>query len=166
MLGRRFLLALAALLLLTLPAIAQQAGPAPKPNFAAYPAEPALRGKPKQPDFAGRDAAFAEFRTRLTAAARKTANFSSHYVITQIGCGTGCNTAYVIDKATGAVTVFPRGGATHAELDLKHNARSALVVASWRSTTDDKCWTEQFVLRAGKFELLGGTYRSGAACFE
>ena len=164
--GRRIFLQLAAMLVLALPAFAQQAGPAPNPNFAAYPAEPALRDKPKLPDFAGRDAAFAEFRTRLTEAARKAANFSGHYVITQIGCGTGCNTAYVIDKATGAVTLFPRGGATHAELGLNHNARSALVVASWRSTTDDKCWTEQFVLRSGNFERLNGTYRSGAACFE
>ena len=160
----RRLIPLLALLLLAGPGLAQPA--ATRPNFAAHPGEPALRGTAKLPDFRGRDASFADFRTRLTEAARKPANFSGHYVITQIGCGTGCNTAYLIDKASGAVSLFPRGGGENAELGLQYNARSALVVASWRSGTDDKCWTEQFVLRHGAWDKLNATYKSGQACFE
>ncbi len=156
-----------AALLLGMPATAQQpANPPPRPNFTAYPAEPTLRGPAKLPDFAGRDAAFAQFRTRLTQAARQRANFSGHYVITQIGCGTGCNRPHLIDKTTGAVSLFPRGGEDNPDLGLNYNSRSALVVADWRSRTDDKCWTEQFVLNNGAFTRIGATYRSGAACFE
>jgi hypothetical protein len=163
----RFLPAcLAALLLAVAPAASQQPGPAPRPNFAAHKPEPALQGPAKMPDFRGRDAAFADFRTRLNDAARGKANFSGHYVITQIGCGSGCNTAYVIDKATGAVSLFPRGGEEHPELGLQYNVRSSLVVASWRSRTDDKCWTEQFVLRNGTWDKLNASYKSGQACFE
>lgn len=151
---------------LGLPATAHAQSPPPKPNFAAHPAEPALHGPGKMPDFAGRDATFANFRTRLNEAARQRANLSGHYVITQIGCGTGCNTAYLIDKSSGAVSLFPRGGEQNAELGLQYNARSALVLASWRSATDDKCWAEQFVLKNGTFQRISATYRSGAACFE
>jgi len=153
-------------LLLAAPAAAQTSNRPQKPNFAAYPAEPALRGGAKMPDFQGRDARFAEFRTRLTEAARGRASFSGHYVIAEIGCGSGCNTRYVIDKATGAVSLFPRGGAENPELGLQYKVGSALVVATWRSPTDDKCWTEQLVLRNGVWDRFNGTYKSGAACFD
>ena len=46
-----------------------------------------------------------QFRTVLTEAFKKQANFDRHYVIAEIGCGSGCFSYTAIDKNTGKV--FP-----------------------------------------------------------
>lgn len=143
------------------PAFAQRP---PAANFTAHPAGPAYTGPARQPDFAGADKPYAAFRTRLSAAARERANFAGKYVVTQIGCGTGCNNAYVIDKSTGHILAFPLRGEANGELNLSHKPTSTLIVAQWRSPQDDRCWTEEFVLKDNAFTKLRGSSRPGPGC--
>lgn len=47
------------------------------------------------------------YRTRLTQALKEAANFNGHYVMTDIGCGSGCFTLVAVDKNTGKVYKVP-----------------------------------------------------------
>src|ERR1035437_10150248 len=48
-----------------------------------------------------------QFKTILTEAFKKPSNFDEHYVVAEIGCGTGCFTFVAIDKNTGKVYPAP-----------------------------------------------------------
>lgn len=48
-----------------------------------------------------------DFRTRLEAAIKKAPNFSGHYIVELIGCGSGCQLLAIIDKISGRVNFFP-----------------------------------------------------------
>lgn len=50
-----------------------------------------------------------QYKTVLTESFKKPANFGVHYVVAEIGCGTGCFTFIVIDKNTGKVYPAPIG---------------------------------------------------------
>lgn len=41
------------------------------------------------------------YKTILSEALKKPANFYNHYVVVSIGCGTSCDTFYIVDKLTG-----------------------------------------------------------------
>ena len=43
------------------------------------------------------------YRTRLKAAAAKGPNFAGHYIVEEIGCGSSCQTVWVIDAITGKI---------------------------------------------------------------
>ncbi len=53
-----------------------------------------------------------QFKTILTEAFKKPANFNEHYIVAEIGCGTGCFTFVAIDKNTGKVYPAPIGNDT------------------------------------------------------
>lgn len=48
-----------------------------------------------------------QHKTLLTKAYQENPNFNGHYVITSVGCGTGCFTYVVLDKQTGQTYPLP-----------------------------------------------------------
>lgn len=50
-----------------------------------------------------------QYKAVLTEAFKKPANFNEHYVVAEVGCGTGCFTFVIIDKNTGKVYPAPIG---------------------------------------------------------
>lgn len=82
------------------------AQPAPLPGtrfaadnyrFADYPPKELLTGASKLPDFSGRDADFRLYRTRIREGVAQGVNFAGHYSLIEIGCGTSCRFAFVVD---------------------------------------------------------------------
>lgn len=110
---------------------------------------PVYRGPVKLPDFARRDKASANYRTRIADGMRAGPNFAGHYAIIEIGCGTGCRYVKMADVKTGKVHEFPYGGEEYYVLSLKYNARSNRVRASWVS--DDKCIKDELVWNGKAF---------------
>jgi hypothetical protein len=93
-------------LLLLLALLAGGAGAADE--FARYPADRALVGRPARPDVAKGRAR--RYRTVLREAAREGPNFNGHYRVAWWGCGTNCIEWAVIDLRTGKVW-FPSSAA-------------------------------------------------------
>lgn len=101
-------------------------------RFEDYPAVARLEvGSPSAlPDFAGRDAWARRFQTRIFEGMAEGPDFAGHYSLIQIGCGTGCSFAYLVDHATGEVLPFPYGQERQA-MSLSRNVDSRLVKVSW-----------------------------------
>ena len=62
-------------------------------RFGQYPVS-VFQGPVVYPDFAGAQKPYANFRTRLTDAAKGGVNFAGHYALVQFGCGMGCTQGY------------------------------------------------------------------------
>lgn len=128
-------------------------------QFSFYPADNYISSSDQvsYPDFAGRDRNARYYRTRIREGLSKGANFAGHYSLIEIGCGTSCRFAYVVDALTGEVFSFPYGGEENYQLDLLFNIDSKLVKATWQ-TFDEKSCTHQDLLWTGKkFEVLNET---------
>jgi hypothetical protein len=93
------------------------------------------------PDFAGRDKKFAYLRSRIAAGLKEGANFSNHYTIIQIGCGSGCTNNLLVDRATGEVHEMPWGGEYQQMLTFKYSVRSNLITVTW--TSSGNCFSQR-----------------------
>jgi uncharacterized protein len=118
-------------------------------RFADYPAHTVLSGGPKMPDFGGRDATYRTFRTRIGAAAAAGANFAGHFALVEVGCGTSCLTAFVVDLQTGQVGSFPHGGEAQYAMELAYGRDSRLLKARWVETVGGRVCVEQDMLAEG-----------------
>ena len=74
-------------------------------DFDCYPAGPVFKGG--RAPLRLRDAHSRRFASALADAADGSVDFGGHYVLAEIGCGSGCITAAVIDAKTGHVFWFP-----------------------------------------------------------
>lgn len=134
--------------------------------FEEYPAS-AYVGPSVAPDFAGREAQYADFRTRLRAAFDEGVNFGGGYSIAEIGCGTGCRFVYIINQRNGAISAFPLGGEEYYSLDLNYVPDSNLIQASWEGVDGDArfCFSEDFNWTTREFQSLGRK-RSPGSCTD
>ena len=123
-------------------------------QFADYPAEAGLAGQPQAPDFAGRARAFRSYRTRIQEGVRAGVNFAGHYRIIEIGCGTSCRFAYVVDLATGEVASFPYGGEDQYQINLLYAPESRLLKARWTAPNDQGCVEQDLIMDSLKWTVL------------
>lgn len=72
------------------------------PKFEDYPAARSAKTTAKDIDWTSHPRAW-EFRTRLREGLKAPANFGGVYSVVSHGCGSGCQTNWVIDRATGRV---------------------------------------------------------------
>jgi hypothetical protein len=126
-------------------------------RFEDYPATARLQdGSPLVlPDFAGRDAWARRFRTRIREGLAEGPNFAGHYSLIQIGCGTSCSFAYIVDHATGEILPFPYGQERQA-MSLSRNVDSRLVKVSW-TQGERTCVEHDLVWDGERFALVEQT---------
>jgi len=109
------------------------------------------------PDFKGSQAEFGMFKTRITDAMKKGPDFSGHYSLVIIGCGTGCAIVFVADNKTGKVFDFPFGGEKNSQMLLEYGLAADTVLVSYRDYSDtgtsagDICVAKRLRFLDGKF---------------
>ncbi len=95
-----------------------------KALFDKYPAGRAYKGKTAAVDLhSDKDAP--NFRTRLRAAAKKRPNYAGRMIVTNWGCGAGCQMIALIDARTGKVFF---AGSAYA--GYEHRLTSRLLVVN------------------------------------
>ena len=123
-------------------------------EFADYPTTRYLAGSPQIPDFAGTARDYRYYRTRLTDGARAGVNFAGHYRLIEIGCGTSCRFAYLIDLRTGEISPFPYGGEEQYQMKLLYSPDSRLVKARWTASDDRGCIEEDLSIEDREWVIL------------
>lgn len=118
-----------------------------------FPPRQALSGSARYPDFRGRDARFNSYRTRISTGVASGVNFAGAYRLVEIGCGTSCTFAYIVDLSNGRVGNFPLGGEDNSGMSLTYRSDSEAVVAYW--TEDDRCFKQLLYWDLDQFRLLG-----------
>ena len=122
--------------------------------FSSYPAERYLSGTPRTPDFAGRDVQYRYYRTRLHDGARGGVNFAGHYAMVEIGCGTSCRFAFVVDLESGEVGSFPYGGEEQYQMKLLYTSDSRLLKARWSPYGTEGCVEQDLLLQGLEWIVL------------
>lgn len=102
------------------------------------------------PDFAGRERAYSHLRTRILEGMREGANFSGHYTIVRIGCGSGCSNNLLVNRRTGHIHPIPFGGEQQQMLTFRHSVRSDVLTATW--TDYETCNSQQVRWNGSGFE--------------
>lgn len=130
-------------------------------SFSAFPPDRYHAGPVRLPDFQGRDEWARSFRTRIRNGINAGANFSGHYSVIEIGCGTSCRFAFIADVATGEVFSFPYGGEEQYQLGLVYSSDSRLLRATWMMNTwgqdtgsKDMCVSQDLVWNGTEFEVV------------
>ena len=110
--------------------VAATSAPA-EPHFADYPSKMHLKGKSVLPKLTG---SLAEYRTRIRNGMKAGPNFGGHFTVIEIGCGTSCIFAFLIDAKNVKVIEFPLGGEENYQLQMKYRVDSTLLQADWMDT--------------------------------
>tara|TARA_R110000787_G_scaffold286410_1_gene404696 strand:- start:5257 stop:6285 length:1029 start_codon:yes stop_codon:yes gene_type:complete len=118
-------------------------------KFSDFPALARLHGSPSSPDFSGRDRNYRSYRTRIREGVSHGVSFAGHYTMIEIGCGTSCRFAFVVDLLTGEVGSFPYGGEEHYQMKLLFSPDSRLLKVRWMPNWDADVCTEQDLLLEG-----------------
>ena len=133
-------------------------------SFDGYPATP-FSGTAVMPDYTGDQKDYAEYRSRLDEAAKGGVNFAGELALAQWGCGTECSAVTAIDLRTGKLYNFPLGGEDNLSLDLKFQATSNLVAATWQSGDDSKshhyCVSQSFLWTGSGFQNISSSKQDG-----
>lgn len=103
-----------------------------EPHFADYPTKTYLKGKSVLPKMTG---SVANFRTRVRNGVKAGPNFGGHYTLIEIGCGTSCVFAFLIDAKNGRLIDFPLGGEENYQLQMRYGLDSTLLQAEWMDTS-------------------------------
>lgn len=120
--------------------------------FAAHAVIPDAPAAAVLPDFSGRDAWARTYRTRIREGMQEGINFAGHFALIRIGCGTGCNFAFLADLRTGQVYDFPYGGEANYRMALGFRPDSRAISVTWEDPFETcnhqvLAWTGQgFVL--------------------
>lgn len=117
-------------------------------SFADYPSVP-LSGALKLPNFGGRDADYRMYRTRIGNGAAQGVNFAGHYAMIEIGCGTSCRFAFIVDLQTGRVGSFPYGGEEQYQMGMIYLPESRLLKVRWAISWDSNDCIEKDMLIEG-----------------
>lgn len=123
---------------------------------------PVYTGVRAQPKFTGTGAQFAMLRSQVREAFAANAIVAGHYVVVQVGCGTGCTTNIVGDVRTGQLLSFPLGGEEYQGLDIAAEPRSRLFTARWGF---DDCTTRTYALEGVRFVRVGRDRYSKKRCY-
>jgi hypothetical protein len=116
-----------------------------------------------QLDFSGDGQRFEGYRSRILASLSRGANFSLSYNIVEVGCGTGCRFALLVDRSTGQVSELPVGGEDFPNLSLMYSRESSSLEASWNDNSGEQtmCRSQVFRWREPKFEAISTTFKEG-----
>lgn len=130
---------------------------AAEPHFADYPTKIYLKGKSVLPKMTG---SVAHFRTRINNGMKAGPNFGGHFTLIEIGCGSSCIFAFLIDARDGRVVDFPLGGEENYQLQMKYGIDSTLLQAEWMDTSVgdyDTCVRAYYDIGSGNLDegLLG-----------
>ncbi|MBM2294120.1 hypothetical protein JQX09_19515 [Sulfitobacter pseudonitzschiae] len=131
-------------------------------TFADFPPERYYSGPSVLPDFNGRDKNFRSYRTRIRDGAVSGVNFAGRFSVVEIGCGTSCRFAFVVDVSNGKVFTFPYGGEEQYQLGLVYSTDSRLMRATWReaywtadqSKDTDTCISQDILWTGSGFEVV------------
>ena len=128
------------------------------PDFSAFPPAEIFPNGSKivLPDFNGKDRQYRDFRTRIKDGMSKGPNFSGHFNVIEIGCGTNCMFAFVGDLVTGNIVGFPYGGEEYYEMKLQYVLDSTLLQATW-SSDDATCSQQDLVFDGVTFQVVEET---------
>lgn len=125
-------------------------------SFTEYPSLTFLSGSPQLPDFSGRDVDYRMYRTRIREGAAQGVNFAGHYSVIEIGCGTYCRFAFVVDLRTGQVGSFPYGGEEQYQMGMLFSPDSRLLKVRWSDGWDkDTCTEKDLLIEELKWRELG-----------
>ncbi|MBX9620531.1 MAG: hypothetical protein K2X28_00615 [Alphaproteobacteria bacterium] len=88
--------------------------PSNLPKFKDFPSLEAYKGKVSPVDLKSYPEAY-KYRTRLQDGVKAGPNFAGHYVVVTIGCGTNCQSQWIVDANNGKVLgkFFSSLGATY-----------------------------------------------------
>ncbi|SOC05564.1 hypothetical protein SAMN05877809_103456 [Rhodobacter sp. JA431] len=127
-------------------------------SFDEYPAEP-FTAKPQYSDFQGAPEIYSVFHTRLNDAAHSAANFGGRWVVEELGCGSGCVMAFVIDHKTGAIVDAPISGENNLNARYYYRADSNLLKTTWieGDFMTGVCMIGEWVLDDRGFHLISAT---------
>lgn len=138
------------------------APPPVQSSFSDFPPEMYYSGPGVIPDFNGRDEWAKGFRTRIKNGVLNGVNFAGRFAVVEIGCGTSCRFAYVVDISNGEVFAFPYGGEEQYQLGLIYSSDSRLMRATWRkaywtedqSNDTDTCLSQDIFWTGSDFEIV------------
>lgn len=149
------------------------------PRFSDYPATEEGKAPGERPplNLASHEHAN-EYRTKLTKAYERQANFAGRYVLEQIGCGAGCQTNWILDTATGAIagtagSVYGVSFSNDSAMLVTNFENSASVTVPFRPLVfdflvieDGKLATIRTVDMTGLRKGLCVAHNDGAPCAE
>ena len=132
------------------------------PSFSDFQPETYYLGASVLPDFNGRDKKFGNYRTRIRDGVLNGVNFAGRFSVVEIGCGTHCRFALVVDVSNGKVFTFPYGGEEQYELGLIYSTDSRLMRATWKEpywTADQSkdtttCISQDMLWSGSDFEIV------------
>lgn len=121
-------------------------------------------GPSAKPDFNSRPGA-SKYRTQILDEMKRGANFSGHYSIVKVGCGTGCTFSYLVDVKSGRISGLPFGGEVYNMLSFSHRVDSNLIKVSWVEFLDGDdekpiCVRQELVFENSEFNLLEKSTRT------
>ena len=124
-------------------------------NFSDFLTTEYLESTPGFPDFTGRDKAYNLYRTRIRDGVAQGANFAGYFSMIEIGCGTSCRFAFVVDLRTGKIGSFPYGGEEQYQMKLLYSPDSQLLKVRWKGGWDSEFCIEQDMFMEGlKWNVL------------
>lgn len=131
-------------------------------SFSKFSPDKYYSGPVVTPDFNGRDAWARNHRTRIRDGVLGGVNFAGRFAVVEIGCGTSCRFAYVVDVSNGKVFSFPYGGEEQYELGLVYSSDSRLMRATWRkayweenqSKDTTTCISQDILWTGSDFEIV------------
>lgn len=126
---------------------------------------PIYSGPRAQPIFTGEGVKFAHVRSRIREAFTANAIAAGHYVVVQVGCGTGCTWNIVGDVRSGRLMEFPLGGEEYQGLDIITDPKSTLFIARWGDVAFSTCTTRLYSLESDRFVQVGRDEFENKSCF-
>ncbi|WP_182417262.1 hypothetical protein [Bartonella sp. HY038] len=133
--------------------------PAQAQKFENYPATQIYKGKQAKLQLT-KDNGGLTFKTRITEAAKKGVNFAGQYSIVEIGCGSSCLIAYVVDLKSGKLFSFPLGGEENYQMQLQYKPNSRLIKVVWNdinAAQNKACVIEYLEMQKDKFKTINRT---------
>ena len=131
----------------------------PRLNFADYLTK-TYNGDLNYPDFSGRDSGYRYYRTRISQGAEEGINFAGKYSIIEVGCGTSCRFAFMVDLETGEVSGVPYGGEENYQMKLLYSPDSRLLRVRWlggyggENWDNNTCTEHDVVYNGSEWEVL------------
>lgn len=133
----------------------------PELRFADYPVTPYV-GAVASPQYRGNGEWARNYRTRVAEGMAQGPNFAGSYTIIEIGCGSSCRFAIMVDVSDGEIMSFPLGGEDNYQLHMTYSTDSRLLKAVWMDTDKsdnfDTCVAQDYVLEGREMRLVAERY--------
>ncbi|CCB65863.1 hypothetical protein [Hyphomicrobium sp. MC1] len=125
-------------------------------GFEQFPASSTYKGKPKMPDFDGRDRDYREYRTRLREglAEQPRSNFAGSYNLVDITVTGGIQIA-IVESATGRVKWFDVLPGAWPDHDYAFRKDSRLLLSQWAN--GEKCYIDFYEWNGTQLHQLGNS---------